>query len=86
VVVLVAMATAACGTSAPSSAPAPASTSAAAEIPAVPGIDAEAVRLRTDEAVGGRFQVRITDTGDDGFTVTAVALDSPGSPPCRPRR
>src|SRR3954453_13812850 len=72
------MATAACGTSAPSSAPAPASPSAAAEIPAVPGIDAEAVRLRTDEAVGGRFQVRITDTGDDGFTVTAVALDSPG--------
>jgi hypothetical protein len=37
---------------------------------------AEAVRLRTDEAVGGRFQVRIT--GDDAFTVTSVALDSPG--------
>jgi len=44
----------------------------------VPGIEAEAVRLRTDEAVGGRIQVRVTDTGDDGFTVTGVALDSPG--------
>jgi hypothetical protein len=47
-------------------------------IPAVPGIEAAAVRLRTDEAVGGQVQVRVTDSGDDSFTVTAVALDSPG--------
>jgi hypothetical protein len=36
------------------------------------------VRLRTDEAVGGQVQVRITATGDEPFTVTVVALDSPG--------
>lgn len=44
----------------------------------MPGLEAEAVRLRTDEAVGGRFQVRVTNTGDAPFTVTSVALDSPG--------
>jgi hypothetical protein len=47
-------------------------------VPPVPDIEAELVRLRTDEAVGGRVQVRITDTGNAPFTVTAVALDSPG--------
>ena len=36
------------------------------------------VRLRTDEVVGGQVQVRVTNTGDDGFTVTGVVLDSPG--------
>ena len=56
---------------APSAQPSPA-------VPPVPGIEAEVVRLRTDEAIGGRVQVRITDTGDAPFTVTAVALDSPG--------
>jgi hypothetical protein len=72
--------TAACGTT-PSPSAAPSSSApveTAATIPAVPGLEAEAVRLRTDEAVGGQFQVRITDTGDDAFTVTSVALDSPG--------
>lgn len=44
----------------------------------MPGLEAEAVRLRTDEAVGGRVQVRITNTGGDAFTVTSVALYSPG--------
>jgi hypothetical protein len=78
VLVLVAVLTAACGTPPPAAAPAPASASAAARVPAVPGIEAEAVRLRTDEAVGGQVQVRVTSTGDDGFTVTAVALDSAG--------
>jgi hypothetical protein len=77
-IVLVVLLTAACGSAAPSADPARTSRSGAAEIPAVPGIEAEAVRLRTDEAVGGRVQVRVTDTGDDGFTVTGVALDSPG--------
>jgi hypothetical protein len=42
---------------------------------------AEAVRLRTDLAIGGQFQVRITNTGDQPFTVTSVALDSPGFTP-----
>ncbi|SNR35814.1 hypothetical protein SAMN06272737_10422 [Blastococcus mobilis] len=70
--------TAACGTTPPASAPAPASGSGASPIAAVPGIEAEAVRLRTDEVVGGQVQVRVTNTGDDGFTVTAVTLDSPG--------
>jgi len=81
VVALAAVLTAACGTATPPSAtpsPTPLSSSAAAEIPAVPGMEAEIVRLRTDEAVGGQVQVRVTDTGDEGFTVTSVALDSPG--------
>jgi hypothetical protein len=50
-------------------------------VPAVPGIEAEIVRLRTDEAIGGQVQVRLTDTGDTPFTVTAVALRSPGFAP-----
>jgi hypothetical protein len=75
--------TAACGaTPSPAAAPSSAAPSLAAPVetalPAVPGLEAEAVRLRTDEAIGGQFQVRITDTGDDAFTVTSVALDSPG--------
>ncbi|WP_157944008.1 hypothetical protein [Blastococcus atacamensis] len=37
--------------------------------------------MRTDEAVGGRFQVRVTDTGEAPFTVSAVALDAPGFAP-----
>lgn len=59
--------------------------SAGPTVPAVPGIEAEAVRLRTDEAVGGQVQVRITATGDEPFTVTSVALDSPGFVPVPPR-
>src|SRR6476469_6315780 len=69
--------TAACGGS-PSAGPVASSSAHAASVPAVPGIAAEAVRLRTDEAVGGQVQVRITDTGDAPFTVTSVALDSAG--------
>ncbi|SDF99686.1 hypothetical protein [Klenkia brasiliensis] len=42
----------------------------------VPGISGEVVRLRTDDAVGGQVQVRLTDTGGDPFTVTAVGLVS----------
>ena len=49
----------------------------------VPGIEAEAVRLRTDAAAGGRIQVRIT--ASDEFTVTSVALDSPGFEELPPR-
>ncbi|MGY1801843.1 hypothetical protein ACI78T_01020 [Blastococcus sp. SYSU D00922] len=69
--------TAACGTtSSPSAAPSSSAAPTADAVPVVPGIEAEAVRLRTDEAVGGRFQVRITASQE--FTVTSVALDSPG--------
>jgi hypothetical protein len=76
--------TAAC--SGTTSSPGPSSTSAspsatAAGAPPVPGIAAEAVRLRTDEAIGGQVQVRITDTGDAPFTVSAVVLESPGFAP-----
>ena len=61
----------------------PASTTAP-QVAALPGIEAEAVRLRTDEAVVGRVQVRIMNTGRTPFTVTAVAIDSPGSAPVPP--
>ena len=51
-------------------------------VPAVPGIEAEIVRLRTDEAIGGQVQVRVTDTGDAPFTVTAGgAAARPASSP-----
>lgn len=61
--------------------PAAAPSSIAAASPtvvAVPGLTAEAVRLRTDEALGGQVQVRVANTGDAVFTVTSVQLDSPG--------
>jgi hypothetical protein len=63
----------------PLATPAPRTVGTAA--PAVPGIAAEAVRLRTDAAIGGQVQVRVTDTGGAPFTVTAVAIDSPGFAP-----
>ena len=50
------------GTATTSAAPSP-TPAAVPPVAAVPGIEAEAVRLRTDEAVGGRLQVRRTDTG-----------------------
>ena len=62
-----------------------ASSSSAEPAAAVPGIEAEIVRLRTDEAVGGQVQVRLTDTGDTPFTVTAVVLRSPGFAPEPPK-
>jgi hypothetical protein len=57
------------------------SSSSAEPSASVPGIEAEIVRLRTDEAIGGQVQVRLTDTGDTPFTATAVALRSPGFAP-----
>lgn len=78
--VLVVLALAGCGSSA-----APSSSSASvppvATLPAVPGIAAEAVQQRTDAAIGGQVQVRITDTGDAPFAVSSVQLDSPGFAP-----
>jgi hypothetical protein len=74
---------AACGGPAggPSSQASSSSAEPSASVPAVPGIEAEIVRLRTDEAIGGQVQVRLTDTGDTPFTVTAVALRSSGFAP-----
>ncbi|MGY1702960.1 hypothetical protein ACI79C_00160 [Geodermatophilus sp. SYSU D00697] len=68
----------------PASPAAGGTTSAAPAVPAVSGISAEVVRLRTDVVVGGRVQVRVTDTGAEPFAVTAVALDSPGFAPLPP--
>ena len=65
----------------PSASPSPSSSGPTATVPPVPGIEAEIVRLRTDEAIGGQVQVRLTDTGDAPFTVTSVALRSPGFVP-----
>lgn len=80
--------TAGCANSAEPGAEATAATtslSSGPTIPAVPGIEAEAVRQRTDEAIGGQVQIRITATGDEPFTVTSVALDAPGFAPMPPR-
>jgi hypothetical protein len=70
--------TAACaGSAEDDSPPAPAADAA----PPVAGITAEVVQLRTDAAIGGQVHVRITATGDAPFTVTELALDSPGFAP-----
>ena len=60
-------------------------TTARPALPAVPGMTAEAVRLRTDEAAGGRVQVKVANTGTEPFTVTSVALVSPGFTALPPR-
>jgi hypothetical protein len=91
VVVLAAALTAACGSSSPSASgptttPSPtAALSSGPPVPPVAGVEAEAVQLRTDVAIGGQVQVRVTDTGDQPFTVTSVAIDSPGFAPLPPR-
>lgn len=64
--------------------PAVGTASAAPALPAVPGIEAEVVRQRTDVAVDGQVHVRVTATGEAPFTVTAVAIDSPGFAPLPP--
>ncbi|WP_138731640.1 hypothetical protein [Modestobacter excelsi] len=69
------------GADEPAAAPAVSSTPAAEVLPEVPGIAGEAVQLRTDAALGGQVQVRLTDTGPAPFTVTSVQLDSPGFAP-----
>lgn len=51
---------------------------AAVATPAVPGMSAMAVRLRTDVAIGGQFQTRFSNTGTEMFTVIGIRLDSPG--------
>ena len=42
-------------------------------------ITVDAYQVRSDEAVGGQFQVQVTNTGDEEFTVVGVRLQSPGS-------
>src|SRR5215218_3412559 len=71
------------GTDAPAASASTADGSSAAALPTVrepadpvPGIEAEAVQLRTDKAAGGRIQVRVS--ASEAFSVTSVALDSPG--------
>lgn len=53
-------------------------------LPPVLGIEGEVVRHRTDALVAGQVHVRVADTGDQPFTVTAVAIDSPGFAPLPP--
>lgn len=65
-----------CGASSPAGSSTSPAATMAASVPPVPGMTAEAVRLRTDEVLGGQVQVRIAATAE--FTVTGVALDSPG--------
>jgi hypothetical protein len=60
-------------------------TAAGPTVPPGPGIEATAVRQREDEPIGDQVQVRITDTGDAPFTVTSVAIDSPGFAPLAPK-
>jgi hypothetical protein len=65
----------------PSVSPSAAAPSPGPAVPPVPGIEARAVQLRTDAALGGQVQVRVTDTGTEAFSVTSVAIDSPGFAP-----
>ncbi|WP_138756987.1 hypothetical protein [Modestobacter altitudinis] len=76
--VLVAVLAGCGGADQPAPPPAASSTPAAEALPEVPGVTGEAVQLRTDAALGGQVQVRLTDTGPAPFTVTSVQLDSPG--------
>jgi hypothetical protein len=41
-------------------------------------IVAEAYQVRTDEAIGGQFQVQLVNRSDEPFTVQAVRLESAG--------
>lgn len=47
-------------------------------VPPSVDVTAQAIVYRTDQAVGGRFRVKLTNTGDDEFTVTGVRLESAG--------
>jgi len=58
--------------------PSSSAPTSAAALPEVPGITAEAVRLRSDVAIGRQFQVRLQNTGTEPFTVTSAQFDSPG--------
>ncbi len=64
-------------TSAPTTSTSAVATLAAPSLPPVDGVEGQVVRLRTDEALGGQVQARLTDSSDSTLTVTAVALRSP---------
>lgn len=73
-----ALATSACAT-AESDPSAGATTSAALDYgPSVDGMVALAYRTRVDDAVGGRFQIKLTNTGNEQFTILGTGLDSAG--------
>lgn len=56
-----------------------ATTSAALSYgPPVEGMVALAYRTRVDDAAGGQFQIKLTNTGTEEFTVVATGLDSAG--------
>jgi hypothetical protein len=59
----------------------------AIKTPAVAGVSADAIRTRTDEALGNRLQVRVTNTGTSALRITSVALAGPlfGATPATPR-
>lgn len=67
-------------TEAPTAATDPPSTlpTSTSTVPASIDVAAQAIVYRTDQAVGGRFRVKLTNTGDDEFTVTGVRLESAG--------
>jgi len=48
---------------------------------AAPAMRAQAIVYRTDQAVGGRFRVKITNTGDEEFEVLGLRLESGGFEP-----
>ncbi len=60
-------------------APSPTPSTQAAE--AAPAMRAQAIVYRTDQAVGGRFQVKITNLDDETFEVVGVRLESDGFEP-----
>lgn len=74
--------------SAPAGPPAPSSESTAPTSlhydDPVEGMTAWAYRTRVDDAAGGRFQIKVTNTGDEPFSVASTGLDSPGFQPLPP--
>lgn len=74
---------AACAPAGDGATPSPAATESAS----APGLSAVAFRLREDEAVGGRFQVKVSNAGEQPVHVTAVAVESPvlAAAPATPR-
>ena len=73
--VLVAVFTAACGTTPPAAAPAPASSSVAPDIPAVPGIEADAVRPGTHVNAVGAFTPEMAELAPGLLDRAFVVVD-----------
>lgn len=77
------VAAAACTQAGDDAGPSPAPSEATSTL----AVSAVALRLREDEAVGGRFQVKVTNAGLQPVHVTAVAVESPAlaAAPATPR-